>query len=326
MSQTKKRVVVIGGGNGSAVSLVALKQFSQEYELSAVISMLDSGYSSGSLRREFGVLPSGDILRAVLALSKYDYPLLKQIFNRNRLHSLTSLNEKLKVGRGASLGNLFLTFTALQEKDFVRAVRALEEAVESIGHAYPSTLEQGDLVVTLDNGDVIRGEGNIDEPTYNRTLKIVEAHVEPEVSVYQEAAAVMREADAIVMGPGDVYTSIISSLLSKGTQEAIVESKAKLIYIAGNAYHIEGETGPTTLSGSVEAVSSHVPRKLDYVIYNNHELSDTQKTYYQERKWGLLTFDQDNVHGPKVITGDFERFGGGLCPDKLGGILHTLIS
>src|SRR3989339_860667 len=117
---SKKKVVVIGGGNGSAISIVALKQNLDLFDISAVISMSDSGDSSGRLREEFNTLPPGDIMRAVLALSKYDYPLLKQIFFRNRFSGAGKLD-------GHNLGNLALILGEKYDGDFMSAIRALEQ-------------------------------------------------------------------------------------------------------------------------------------------------------------------------------------------------------
>ena len=143
----KKKVVVMGGGNGSAVSLSALKRHIDTFDISAVTSMIDSGYSTGAMRKQFGILPPGDIMRASVSMSKYDYNILKPIFYKNRPTSLTKLNTDLGAERGPSLGNLFLLLVSQYEGDFIKALRALEETVESVGHAYPSTVEQSQLVV-----------------------------------------------------------------------------------------------------------------------------------------------------------------------------------
>ena len=161
----KKKVVVIGGGNGSAISTIALKQFVDEIELSSVISMSDSGGSSGRLREEFGTVPPGDILRAVLAMSKYDYKFLRQIFNKNRIKGEGSLNNH-------SLGNMLFVLLEKYAGDYMQAVRALEDAVEAVGHVYPVTLDIVDLAVELSNNEVIKTEGIIDRPDYDKNLRI----------------------------------------------------------------------------------------------------------------------------------------------------------
>src|SRR3989338_10367595 len=177
---TKKRVVAIGGGNGSAIALEALKQHRDIFDISAVISMSDSGGSSGRLRQEFNTLPPGDILRAILSLSLSDYPVLRKIFYSNRFSGAGKLAEH-------NLGNLFLTLAGKYAGDFMSAVRALEQSVEAVGHVYPATLDQTDLCVELENGQIIKTEAAIDMPNYDRSLKIKKAWLEPAWQIYSEA-------------------------------------------------------------------------------------------------------------------------------------------
>jgi len=323
-SMPKKQVVVMGGGNGSSISLCALKEHLDLFDISAVTSMVDSGYSTGAMRKKFGMLPPGDIMRASVSMSIYPYKILKPIFYKNRTSTLEKLNTELKAERGPSLGNLFLLFASQYEGDFIKALRALEETVEAVGHAYPSTVEQSELVVELTNGDMIQSETKIDEPEYNRDLKIKKAWLEPEVSAYEEALKKIREADYIIFGPGDLYTSIVASLLPKGIYEAIAESKAHLTYVVGNAYHTEGETGPEKLSDFILELENYLPRKLDHIIYNNAELSLEQSAIYVQRKWSLVEQDVISSDDLRIVEGNYERTGGGLCPEKLGEIFKQL--
>ena len=316
----------MGGGNGSAVSLSALKQHTDMFDISAVTSMVDSGYSTGAMRKKFGILPPGDIMRASVSMSKYDYAILKSIFYKNRPTSLEKINKDLNAERGPSLGNLFLLLVSQYEGDFVTALRALEEIVESVGHSYPSTLEQSNIVVELENGDIIKTEHKIDEPDYDRSLKIKRAWLDPEVPAYKDALREIREADAILFGPGDLYTSIISAMLPTGIKEAIDESKAKLVYVVGNAYHTEGETGPEKLSEFVNQLESYLPRPLDVVVYNNTELNNLQVETYKKRGWSLIDCDMENINQDRLVCGNYERSSGGLCPEKLGMIFKSLSS
>ncbi len=320
MNQSKsmqKKVVIIGGGNGSAISTNAMKQFIDDIELSSVISMSDSGGSSGKLREEFDTLPPGDILRAVLAMSKYDYTVLRQIFNKNRIKGNSKSAEH-------SLGNLVLTLLEKYNGDYMSAVRALEDAVEAQGHVYPTTLNKTDLVVKLDNGDIIKTEGVIDRPEYDKSLRIKKAWLEPEVNIFLEAKQKIEEADCIIIGPGSLYCSVVATLLPTGTKEAIEKSKAKLIYVCGDAYEGIGETGPKKLSDFINELENYLPRKLDTIIFNNAKLSDEQKKQYAEKKWNLIEFDEENLKEHNIVAGDFEKKTGGLDPEKLGNILKEL--
>lgn len=320
MSQSKKiKVVVIGGGNGSAVCLRALKQYPQLFDISAVITMSDSNGSSGQLRRDLNALPPGDILRAVLALSPHPYTLLRRIFNQQRFNGLGKLDDH-------NVGNLFLAFTAEYAHNFVAAVRALEQAVEAVGRCYPVTLEPSDLCAELTNGRVVKTEGEIDIPDYDRRLKIKRAWLEPSVTVFPEAAKVIQAADCIILCPGSLYTSVVATLLPSGVKEAIASAKAKLIYVAGNAIHTNGETGPESLSGAVQALEAYLPRLVDVIVYNNSILNTEQKQHYDLKGWQQLVMDPEALPNHKLMGVDYERDSGGLSKDKLAPILKKIIT
>lgn len=316
---SKKKVVVLGGGNGSAVSLVALKQNATKFDISGVVAMSDSGGSSGKLRQEFGVLPPGDIMRAVLALSVYDYPLLKKIFYTNRFDGKNKLNKH-------NLGNVFLTLAQKYTGDLISAVRALEQSVEAQGKIFPATLESCDLVAELTNGKKIFSEAKIDHPEYNRSFKIKKVYLEPNVKVYPEAAKAIKMADYIILSPGSLYTSVVATLLPLGLQEAIKNSKAKIIFVSGNAYRTDSETGPEDMAGAVIELQKYLPRKIDLILHNNHRLTAVEKKKYQEKNWGVLEDNTKELKDYKVISFDYERSGGGLCSIKLGQKLKEVMS
>lgn len=318
---TSKRVVVIGGGNGGAKSLRALKDFS-DISISGVISVSDSGGSSGRLREEFNTLPPGDILRAVLSLSRHDYGILKRIFYKLRFTDAGKLTKH-------NLGNLFLILSEQYDGNIINAIRALEQSVEAAGHVYPVTLDKTHLAVELSNGDMVKTEGVIDEPSYGRSLKIKRAWLDPDGEIFEDARHVIEEADYIVIGPGSLYTSIVATLLPRGVREAIDRSKAKIIYVAGNSYTVTGETGPERLSDFVKELQVYVPRKIDYVVHNNHVHNDAERAAYVGREWKPFEVDPENIPDYTVIQDDFERDlsdAPGLDSTKLGNILHRIIT
>ncbi|MBI4992634.1 MAG: YvcK family protein [Candidatus Magasanikbacteria bacterium] len=315
---SKKRVVAIGGGNGSAIALEALKQHRDIFGISAVISMSDSGGSSGRLRQEFNTLPPGDILRAILSLSLYDYRVLRKIFYNNRFSGAGKL-------AGHNLGNLVLTLAGKYAEDFMSAARALEESVEAVGHVYPATLEQTDLCVELENGQIIKTEVLIDKPNYDWSLKIKKAWLKPAGKVYSEAREALVGADYIIFSPGSIYTSIIAAILPAGVKESIAQSKAKLLFAMGNAYIKNGETGPTTVSDAIRTLEKYLPRKLDLTLLSNTKLSDAQKAVNEKRGWEVFTDDEENQAGMNIIRMDYRKEDGCLCSDKLGKILREVI-
>lgn len=314
----KKKIVVIGGGNGSAISIVALKQHLDLFDISAVTAMSDSGGSSGKLRKEFNTLPPGDIMRAVLAMSKYDFLMLKQIFYRTRFSGVGKLD-------GHNLGNLFLVLGEKFGEDFVSSVRALEQSLEAVGHVYPATLDKTDLCAELENGDIVKTEAAIDEPKYDLNLKLKKVWLEPAGEIYLEAKKVLLEADYIVFSPGSLYTSVIATILPAGVKEAIIQSKAKLIYAMGSGYVKNSETGPTTVSGVINALEKYLPRSLDLILYNNAKISKIRQETYEKRGWAFLTNDEEKQKGMNIMKVDYERTEGGLCSVKLGEIFKKVL-
>lgn len=326
MPKQKLKVVSVGGGNGTAVVLDALKRLAGQLEISAVVTVSDSGGSSGALRQKFKILPPGDIMRAVIALSPYDYKILKKIFYKNRITGLTTLNNKLNAEKAPNLGNLFMLFVSQFEGNFVRAVRALEEAVESVGRSYPVTLATVDLCAELQNGAVIKGEAIIDRPTYDRQYKITRAWLAPVAKIYPEAEAVLATADAIILAPGSLYCSVVATLLPLGVKEAIGRAPAKLIYVAGDAFEKIGETGPERLSDFVAQLENYLPRPIDVIVYNNATLTARQKQLYRERHWGAFEKDVKNITpSHRLVSADFEAVGGGLSSEKLSAILNKIL-
>lgn len=318
---SKIKVVTIGGGNGSAKSIRALKRYVDKIELSSVVSMSDSGGSSGVLRQEFGGLPTGDILRATLAMSRYDYDLLKKIFYGNRFHGVGKLDKH-------NIGNLFLTLSKNYSLDFMASVQALEQGVDAVGSVYPTTLDNTDLVVELTDGQKIKTEAKIDRPDYDRSLKIAKAWLESAGKVYEPAEKAILEADYLVIGPGSLYSSIVAALLPAGMKEAIAKSKAKIIYVAGNAFELHGETGPEKLSEFVRQLELYLPRKIDVVVNNNKKLSEKKIKEYGEKHWKLFEADIENIPEHQVISGDYERDDighPGLSDAKLGDILYKIL-
>lgn len=314
----KQKIVVISGGNGSFITINALKKYKEDFDISAVISMSDSGRSTGILRKEFGFPPS-DIMRATLAMSKYDSKMLKQIFFRNRFEGCGKLDTHY-------LGNLFLVLGTRYDGDMLNALKALHQALEAVGTVHPVTLDYCDLCVQLSNGDVIKSEHKIDRPEFDRSLKIKKAWLEPRPKIYEGAKKAIEEADVIVMGPGSLYCSVVATLLPNGVVEAIEKNKnAKLVYVIGNAYEKIGETGPEILGEFISELENYLPRKLDAVIYDDHKLSKQELDHYEQKNWGIIGCGEKCRIDERIIKADFEKSVGGLDPDKLGDVLKDVI-
>ncbi len=306
----KKKIVVIGGGNGSAVLLQSLRPFSECTKIDAVVCMTDDGGSSGRLRKDLKVLPPGDVLRAVLALSPYDQKMLRQIFYSNRFQHLSALT-------GHNLGNLFLALGSHSGQDFILATRALEQSLQAVGHVHPNTVQLADLSVELTNGASVVGESKIDHPEYDRALKIKRIWIEPQVSANTEALEVIKSADILMLAPGSLYGSVIAALLPSGINEAIKESAAKLWHFSARGFRANAETGPETLSGAVFELEKYLPRNLDLIVYNSAILTEEQKHFYAQEKWGVYEMDVANLAGRRCLRFDFEAKEGGYSAEKL---------
>src|SRR3989344_232230 len=311
----KKKVVVIGGGNGSATIIRSLKCNVDLFDISAIISMADSGGSSGRLREEFDTLPPGDILRAILAMSaNYDYEtILKPLFYKKKYQGINKLN-------GHNLGNIFLVLASQYSGDFVSAVRALEQSVGAVGKVYPSTVNRVQLVAELDNGDEVFSEAEIDRPKYDRSIKIKKIKLSDKAIIYPEAFETIVKADYIIFSTGSLFCSVIATILPDGFADAFLKSNAKFIYIAGNKFELDGETGPICMSKNLNTLEEYLPRRIDKMIFNVHELNELQKEYYKNKRWGLLDYDPENVKSTVIVGENFERKIGGLDANILGNI------
>lgn len=295
-----KRVVVIGGGTGVFTVLSGLKEF--PYHLSAIVSMADDGGSTGTLREEFGVLPPGDIRRALIALSNSDV-MLSKLFNY-RFEEGNSLS-------GHSLGNLLITALERITGSFDLAIKEAVKILHVKGDVIPVTLENTRLCAELENGDIIHGETNIDVPKHNGKLRIKRIFLDPQVDANPDAVRAIERADAIILGPGDLYTSILPNLLVDHLVGHITKASAKKIYIV-NVMTKFGETNSFRASDFVHEIESYLGKdSLDFAVVNTAAPESSLLEKYQEEKDESVVYDKDNFSDIKaeVVTGDFLRTG-----------------
>ena len=250
------RVVAIGGGTGLSTLLRGLKHNTSN--ITAVVTVGDDGGSSGRLREEQGVIPPGDIRNCIAALADEE-ELITNLFQY-----------RFKTGSGLeghSFGNLFLTALCQVTGDMMTAIKASAQVLNIKGKVLPSTLDQVTLVGHMEDGRVIRGESHIPNAG-GRLDKLV---CEPECPLaLPEAIEAINQAQLIVMGPGSLYTSIISNLLIGPIAEAISQSKAPKIYVA-NIMTQPGETDGFTVADHVQAIIDHSPHPnlVDAVLVNS---------------------------------------------------------
>jgi len=260
------RVVALGGGTGLSAVLRGLKQHVAEHgqldsllpiaDLTAVVTVTDDGGSSGRLRREYSVLPPGDIRNCLVALSP-DPNLLGNLFQY-----------RFPTGRGLaghSFGNLFLTALTNITGDFPKAVQFSAQVLAIRGRIYPSTAQNVTLEAELEDGTVVPGETKISRSRKPiAQLRLVPRRVRP----LPEVVRAIRAADLILVGPGSLYTSILPNLLVPGILEAISNSRATRVYIA-NLMTQPGETRRYTIADHVRAIYEHTrPGLFDYAVIN----------------------------------------------------------
>lgn len=267
-----KNIVTIGGGTGTFVVLSALKGF--DFNLSAIVSMCDDGGSTGRLRDDYGVLPPGDIRRSLIALSSASRSLRK-------LFDFRFYGGELD---GHSLGNLFLSALEKTEGSFYRAVAAAAQVLNVKGKVIPVTLNNVRLLAELEDGKIISGETNIDIPKHNPELKINKVFLQPIARPNPDALKVIREANMIVVGPGDLYTSLMPNFLVRGIAKAVRMSRARKIYVC-NLMTKSGETNNYSVLDFLAAVEKNLGKDvIDYVLVNTKKPGNARlKKYAQEK-------------------------------------------
>jgi uncharacterized cofD-like protein len=251
------KIVVVGGGTGLSTLLRGLKEFTGN--LTAVVTVADDGGSSGRLRKEMGVLPPGDIRNCLVALADSE-PLMARLFEyRFPEGDPTGLG-------GHTFGNLFIATMSAITGDFEEAVKESSRVLAVRGRVLPSTLEDVILVAQCQGGDVVYGESTIGKCG----ARIEKVSLQPgNPHALPEALQSIAEADAIVLGPGSLFTSVIPNLLVAGIRDAIQESSAPRIYVC-NVMTQPGETDCFSAADHVKAILDHAGRGIiDYVLINS---------------------------------------------------------
>ncbi len=310
------RIVVMGGGTGLSVMLRGLKE--KPLDITAIVTVADDGGSSGILRNELQMPPPGDIRNVLTALADVE-PLLSDMLNY-RFASGSGL-------AGHSLGNLILAAITDISGDFVTAVRELSRVFAVRGRVLPAAGQAVVLHAEMEDGTIVTGESKIPEVRG----KIKRIFLEPEeVEPLPEAVEAIREADAILIGPGSLYTSIIPNLLVPKLAEAVLENTSAIKIFICNVMTQPGETDDYTVSDHLQAVYNHVGKHLfDYVIVNDGEIPPQVQDFYAEKGAKPVQVDWDNVTGQgyKVIADTLVLFRRYLRhdADKLSHHIYQLV-
>lgn len=258
----KKKIVVIGGGTGTFTILSGLKKY-RNLDLSVIVSMMDDGGSNRVIRDEFGLLPTSDLRQCMVALASKD--------SDETLRKLFTYRYSNGVGiSGMTFGNLFMAALAdIYKGDQKKAIKETCEILGVSGKVVPVTFDKVHLSATYENGKQILGEHDIDEPDAKQgKYKITNLEVIPKAEVNEDATHVIREADLIILGPGDFYTSVLPNIVIDGIALEIRKAKGKLLFVM-NLMNKFGQTAGFTTSDFLNEVEKYVGRRPDFVLINN---------------------------------------------------------
>lgn len=272
MVSDKVKVVCFGGGTGLPTLLSGLKT-NPFFEISAIVTMFDTGGSSGELKDKFGILPPGDILKCLLALSKNEQA-TREIF----LKRITDTNSPGHTG-----GNILLLGLEKVYGSLTAATNALGEILSTSGKVYPVTLAKSTLCAEFSDKSKTNGETLIDMGIFEGKI-VNKLFLNPNVKANPKALSAIKKADILIMGPGSFYTSLLPNFLPQGIKEAIKKSRSKIIYVCNLLTEGYGMKD-YQIDTFTKTVESYAGRKVDRVIANSHIPLNRLGEYAQERKY-----------------------------------------
>lgn len=287
-----KKVTVLGGGTGTYVVLSGLKK--HKLDLAAIVSMMDSGGSTGRLRDQLEVLPPGDLRQCLVALSEAPELWRKLFLYRFEKGDL----------KGHNFGNIFLSALEKVSDDYATVIDTANYVLQTKGQVIPVTLEKTHLTVEYESGVKLKGEGIIDEDNPERS-RIVKAYLDPEVKPNKDAIERIAESDYIIIGPGDLYTSIVPVLLVDEIRDALKKSKAKIIYLM-NLMTKAGQTTNYTGKDFLADITAYLGREPEYIIGHRGSIPKT-----------ILDWYASHTEHPVEIDINKENFKGTIIEDDV---------
>ena len=284
--------------------------------ISVICAMLDSGGSAGRLRKDYKINSPGDIRRAFLALANTS-PAVENLFNF-----------RFEAGdlKGHNFANLFITALELSTNNYYKTITEIKRLLNIKHEVLPATLDRSELYTVLENGKIVKGETNIDIPKHNRDLKIKRVFLKPKANAYPLALKAIKKADVIVIGPGDLYSSLAQILLTEGMAESIRKSKAKKIYLC-NLMNKYGETNDYSVEDFTNKIEGFIGGPVDRVIYNNKKITSQRISKYRKKNPELLDLVTTNsvVNKNKFIGADIVTASGDIVHDSRK-LVETILS
>lgn len=296
MAKQDLKIVCLGGGVGTVQLLVGLRQYSQN--ITVVCSMADEGGSGGRLRRLYSVPPPGDLINCLTALSDAE-PTLKNLltfrFPGNRWGKDSSIE-------GQKLGNLMLVALTKTTGSFEKGLAELEQIFCCHGRILPATRENVSIWAKTVEGKIVKGEEKIDRGKYNGVRALSEVHLEPaRVTTPTEVKKALKEADLVITGPGDLYTTLLPVLLVPEIKKGLLQAKGKKIFVV-NVANKPFETPNYKVSDYIGAIVKHCGTFLfDYVLVNKN----FRPKIPQRLNYHYVQIDKIPLAKPKIIKADF---------------------
>ena len=261
--------------------------------LSAIVSMMDSGGSTGRLRRQYGVLPTGDIRQSLIALSNA-HPDIQQLF----IYRYASGDLK-----GHNIGNILLSTLEKIAPDYMSSLKLAATLLQVEGEVIPVTTNNVQLCAEYEDGEVILDEHLIDSAKH-KSVRIKKAYLSPNAQATKESLSAIASADYLIVGPGDLYTSLIPNFLVKNIAAEIRKSKAKLIFIT-NLMTKRGQTTKYASSDHVKDLEQYIGKKADYILVNSEIIPDEIVTFYKKYREHVVADDlteSRNTHRKPLLN------------------------
>ena len=302
IARIDETVTVLGGGTGTYTILRGLQRSIGEGLLTSIHTTSDSGGSSRKLMDEYGLpLPMGDLRQGLVAQSR-NRRLWRDLF----AYRFAPTESAAGVG-GHSLGNLILrALEDLNEGHLLEALGDAEEMLNTIGHVVPVTLQQTTLCAELEDGQIVRGEDRIDQPPPGGRAPIRRVYLEPSPQVTIRARKALERSAHVIIGPGDLYTSILPVLLVEGVCEAIADSDAEVIYIV-NLMTKRGETDGYRASDFVATLARYLGKEPNTTLVHTAGHRPERLAEYAEEGATPVEPDLEALKGltSRLLTGDF---------------------
>ena len=293
MSKKIKKIVCFGGGTGVSIVLSGLKKYPTD--LTAIVTMFDSGGSSGKLRKELGILPLGDVRQCLVAL-----------YNESNLARFFHYRFEKGTLKGHNFGNLLIAAAIGVTGGLNKAIEKIAKILNIKDKVIPVTLEEADIIAILKNNKKIREEEKIINYPYLSKIGVKKLFLAPKVKANPKAILAIKNADLIIIAPGKFYTSIIPIFLVNGISEAVRESQAKKVFVCNLMTQV-GNTDGFSVENFLTILEKYLSKDvIDYIIFNTGKLSANQVKEVRKvfPKADFITYDKSLLTKKNFIGAD----------------------